>query len=109
MPSLKFLGADSDQTRAQVAQMIEQGKLASHLRQRYPVAHGIRTDRALYDYVQDLKTEFLRNAEPISKVAFDNKIQVISTRRHAHRHSRVRATSSRPTRDPHRHRVQGRR
>jgi predicted metal-dependent hydrolase len=77
MQSLKYLSAYSDQTRAQVAQMIEHGKLAAYLRQRYPSAHGIRTDKALYDYVQDLKTEFLRNAEPISKVAFDSKIQVI--------------------------------
>jgi predicted metal-dependent hydrolase len=77
MQSLKYLSAYSDQTRAQVARMIDEGQLAAHLRQRYPRAHGIRTDKALYDYVQDLKTEFLRNAEPISKVAFDSKIQVI--------------------------------
>ncbi len=77
MNPLKYLSAYSDQTRAQVAQLIEQGRLAPHLRQRYPRAHGIRTDKALYDYVQDLKTEFLRNAEPISKVAFDSKLQVI--------------------------------
>jgi predicted metal-dependent hydrolase len=77
MQSLKYLSAYSDQTRAQVAQMIEHGKLAAHLRQRYRATHGIRTDKALYDYVQELKAEFLRNAAPISKVAFDSKIQVI--------------------------------
>jgi predicted metal-dependent hydrolase len=77
MMPLKYLSAYSDQTRAQVAQLIEQDQLADVLRRRYPRAHGIRTDKALYDYVQELKTEFLRNAEPISKVAFDNKIQVI--------------------------------
>lgn len=77
MNPLKYLSAYSDQTRAQVAQLIAQDQLAPHLRQRYPRAHGIRTDKALYDYVQDLKTEFLRNAEPISKVAFDSKLQVI--------------------------------
>ncbi len=77
MIPLKYLSAYSEQTRAQVAQLIEQDKLAALLRQKYPSAHAIRTDKALYDYVQDLKTEFLRNADPISKVAFDNKIQVI--------------------------------
>ena len=77
MQALKYLSAYSDQTRAQVTLLIEQNKLADVLRQRYPAAHGIRTDRALYDYVQDLKTEFLRNAEPINKVAFDSKIHVI--------------------------------
>lgn len=76
-PPLKYLGAYSDQTRAQVAKLIEQDQLATVLRQRYPRAHDIRTDRALFDYVQDLRSEFLRNAEPINKVAYDNKIQVI--------------------------------
>ncbi len=78
MQNLKYLSAYSEQTRAQVAQLIAQDKLGAVLRGRYPAAHGIRTDKALYDYVQDLKTEFLRNAEPINKVAFDSKIHVIN-------------------------------
>lgn len=77
MQALKYLSAYSDQTRAQVSLLIAQNKLADVLRKRYPVAHGIRTDRALYDYIQELKSEFLRNAEPINKVAFDSKIHVI--------------------------------
>lgn len=78
MQALKYLGAYSDQTRAQVTQLITDNKLADVLRQRYHSAHTIRTDKALFDYVQDLKSEFLRNAEPINKVAFDNKIHVIN-------------------------------
>lgn len=77
MQVLKYLSAYSDQTRAQVSLLIAQNKLADVLRKRYPAAHGIRTDRALYDYIQELKSEFLRNAEPINKVAFDSKIHVI--------------------------------
>ncbi len=77
MQELKYLSAYSDQTQAKVTQLIAQNKLGEVLRQRYPAAHGVRTDKALYDYVQDLKTEFLRNAEPINKVAFDSKIHVI--------------------------------
>ena len=77
MQELKYLGAYSDQTQAQVTQLIAQNKLGEVLRQRYPAAHGVRTDKALYDYVQELKSEFLRNADPINKVAFDSKIHVI--------------------------------
>lgn len=77
MKPLKYLSAYSEQTRSQVAQLIAENKLAALLRQRYPRVHAIRTDKALYDYVQALKTDYLRNAEPISKVGFDNKIQVI--------------------------------
>ena len=77
MQELKYLGAYSDQTRAQVTELIAQNRLAEVLRQRYGAVHGVRTDRALYEYVQQLKSEFLRNADPINKVAFDNKIHVI--------------------------------
>ena len=45
--------------------------------QRYPQVHTIKTDKALYDFVFELKSEYLRNAPPINKVMFDSKIQVI--------------------------------
>ena len=44
---------------------------------RYPQAHDVRSDRALFDYVAALKAEHLRNAEPLAKVAYDNKLHVI--------------------------------
>jgi predicted metal-dependent hydrolase len=77
MYNLKYLSAYPDSVRAQVTQLLTEGRLGEHLRQRYPAAHDVRTDKALYGYVQDLKDEFLRNAEPVAKVAFDSKIQVI--------------------------------
>lgn len=75
---MKYLSAYSEQTLSQVRQVMDQGRLGEVLLQRYPKAHGIRNDRALYDYVQDLRNEFLRNAAPIDKVAFDSKIHVIN-------------------------------
>jgi predicted metal-dependent hydrolase len=77
MHNLKYLTAYPDGVRAQVSQLLAEGRLGEHLRQRYPAAHDVRTDKALYGYVQDLKDEFLRNADPVAKVAFDSKIQVI--------------------------------
>jgi predicted metal-dependent hydrolase len=75
---MKYLSAYSEQTLSQVRQVMDQGRLGEVLLQRYPKAHGIRNDRALYDYVQELRNEFLRNAAPIDKVAFDSKIHVIN-------------------------------
>jgi predicted metal-dependent hydrolase len=74
---LKYIAAYPDHVRAQVQRLIDDGRLADHLRQRYPHAHEIRTDKALYAYVQDLKDDYLRNAEPVSKVAFDSKIGIV--------------------------------
>lgn len=61
----------------QTQRLIEQGLLADRLLQKYPQAHAVRTDKALYDYVLELKNEFLRNAGQLSKVAFDSKLHVI--------------------------------
>ena len=62
---------------AQVRHLMELGQLADRLLQRYPLAHAVRTDKALYDYVLELKNEYLRNTPQLSKVAFDNKLHVI--------------------------------
>ncbi len=75
--ALKFLQGYPAETLAQVQQMLDGGRIAPWLLQKYPTAHGVRTDRALYDYVQALRAEYLRGAEPLSKVAFDSKLQIV--------------------------------
>ena len=75
--TLPYLSAYPDTLRAQVGQLIDAGQLGTVLLQRYPEAHGIRTDKALYAYVQELKDDYLRQAEPVVKVAFDSKIHVV--------------------------------
>ena len=77
MQTLKYLTAYSESVQSQVRELIEQDRLAALLRKKYAATHDIRTDRALYDYVMDLKNEFLRSSEPLSKVAFDSKLKVI--------------------------------
>lgn len=62
---------------AQVRELIEQDRLADLLRRKYPLRHGVSTDKALYDYVLEIKNEYLRNAGQLSKVAFDSKLHVI--------------------------------
>lgn len=77
MSDLKYLNAYPAHLLDQVRRLIADGKLADHLRSRYPHAHTVRTDKALYTYVQDLKDDYLRNAEPIAKVGFDSKIGIV--------------------------------
>ena len=74
---LKFLNGYPDETLAQVQEMVDGNRIGDWLKRKYPSAHGVRTDRALYDYVQGLKQEHLRGAEPLSKIAFDSKLQIV--------------------------------
>ncbi|MDD5298356.1 MAG: DUF45 domain-containing protein [Rhodocyclaceae bacterium] len=76
-PQPNYLAGYPPELVERVRHLIEQDLLADMLRKKYPLAHGVRTDRALYDYVQELKDRYLKNAGQLSKVAFDNKIHVI--------------------------------
>jgi len=62
---------------AQVQDLIAQDKLAELLRRKYPLAHEVRTDKALYDYVQVIKNEHMGNVGQLSKVAYDSKLHVM--------------------------------
>lgn len=77
MTSLKYLAGYPPALLAQVQQAIDAGELGGSLARRYPDPHEVRTDRALYDYVNELRSQYLRNAAPLSKVAYDNKLKVI--------------------------------
>lgn len=76
----KYLAGYPPALVEQVHRLIEQDRLAGVLLQKYPAAHGVRTDKALYDYVSEIKNTYLRNAGQVSKVVFDSRLQVI---RHA--------------------------
>lgn len=61
----------------QVRTLINEQRLGDVLAKRYPGTHDYATDKALWQYTQDLKNQFLRNAPPITKVMYDNKIHVL--------------------------------
>ena len=74
---MKYLTGYPEPVLAQVRQLLAENRLGEVLRTRYPKRHDVRSDRALFDYVQALKTEYLRSAEPLNKVCFDSKLHVI--------------------------------
>ncbi len=76
--TLKYLAGYPAPLQAQVRQLMDQGKLGDMLLGKYRQSHGVRTDKALYDYVMALKNEYLRSSEPLSRVAFDSKLHIIA-------------------------------
>lgn len=74
---LTYLQAYPEPLQAQVKQLIKNQKLGELLQKKYVKPHEVRTDKALYLYVQDIKNNHLRNGEQISKVVYDNKLHVI--------------------------------
>lgn len=82
LSGLAYLSSYPAGIRDQVSTLLAQdpAALGPLLLRRYPQAHAVRTDKALYQYAMDLKSQHLRNADAVNKVVFDNKIHVV---RHA--------------------------
>lgn len=74
---LPYLNGYPAELLAQVRASIAGGRLADTLAQRYPETHEVRTERALYDYVCDLKARHMKSAPPLAKVAYDPRLQVL--------------------------------
>jgi UTP pyrophosphatase len=77
MQPLKYLMGYNESTLARVRELIEQDRLGAVLRERYGDAHSVRSDKALFNYAVALKERFLRKADPLDKVIYDNKLQVV--------------------------------
>ena len=77
MTDLKYLRGYPEPLLQQVRTLLAEQRLGDYLQQRYPARHPVQSDKALYDYVMDLKQRYLRSSEPINKVAFDSKLKVI--------------------------------
>src|SRR5512140_1324047 len=74
---LPYLHGYPPELLAQVRELIRAGRLAQLLAQRHPAAHEVRTDRALYDSVNALKSTHMRSAPPRAKVAYDPKLHIV--------------------------------
>jgi len=75
--TLKYIAGYPQPVQDQVRELLAQDRLGALLQKKYQQGHGVRTDKALYDYVMALKGEFLRSSEPLNKVAYDSKLHVI--------------------------------
>lgn len=75
--ALPYLSGYAPSLQNQVRDWLLAGRAADWLLRKYPQAHAVRTDRALYDYVDALKAQYLRNAGQLHKVGYDSKIHVV--------------------------------
>nr|WP_199067936.1 YgjP-like metallopeptidase domain-containing protein [Chromobacterium sp. ASV5] len=73
MSDLKYLSHYPPALLLQVRTLLDEGRLGSWLRQKYPDRHDIATDKALYQFVAGLKQRYLKNAPLPSKVLYDNR------------------------------------
>lgn len=75
-PPLKYLQHYSATLQDKIRQLQTQNLLGDYISQRYPQSHTIQTDKALYQYSNDIKQAFLRNAPMPDKVHYDNRLSI---------------------------------
>ncbi len=78
MQELKYLAGYPESVISQVSRLLAENRLGSLLAEKYPRSHDIRTEKALYDFTISIKNKYLRSAQPISKVIYDGKINVVN-------------------------------
>lgn len=74
---LNYLTGYPEPVLDQVRAAISNETLGQFLLKKYPVTHDIKTNKALYAYVIDLKNQYLRQSSPLSKVIYDDKLNVL--------------------------------
>ena len=85
MTQLTYLEHYPESLKLQVRRLIDEEKLTLYLLKKYPSTHAITNDKMLYTYVMELRSQFLRKSEPVTKVLYDGKISDINDALGLHR------------------------
>ncbi|MBS97827.1 MAG: metal-dependent hydrolase [Oceanospirillaceae bacterium] len=75
---LNYLCCYSPEVQQQARALLEANKAGVWLLKKYPQAHELGSEKALYEYAQGIKNQYMRSSSPISKVVYDDKIHVIN-------------------------------
>lgn len=75
--ALPYLSGYPPELLAKVRGLMAEGRLAQTLAARYPEAHSVHNDQALYEYVDELKTRHMRHAGTLSKVQYDKTLHAV--------------------------------
>ena len=73
---LKFLQHYPASLQDKIRQLQAQNLLGDYISQRYPQPHSVQTDKALYQYSNEIKQAFLRNAPLLDKVHYDSRLGI---------------------------------
>ena len=78
MTTLKYISHFPESIQTQAAQLISSGKLGDYIHNKYPSRHHIQSDKALYQYINEIKSDYMRKSSPLSQVSYNSKLQVLN-------------------------------
>ena len=77
MQSVKYLAGYPKPIQQQAEALLQSGQLDSYIRQKYPQTHQVQSDKALYNYICELKSQFMRHSAQLASVKYDSKLNVL--------------------------------
>ena len=77
MTTLKYIAHYSEQIQSQAAMLIGSGRLGDYLDKNYPDRHQVQSDKALYQYINDIKNQYMRKSNPLTQVTYNSKLTVL--------------------------------
>ncbi|WP_320824187.1 YgjP-like metallopeptidase domain-containing protein [Reinekea sp.] len=78
MSTLKYLSSYSPDLQAQVQGLLDDNRLDRYLLDKYPSLHRVANDKALRDFVLELKHSYLKKSAALSKIVYDPNIHVVN-------------------------------
>ncbi len=77
MTALKYIAHYPEHIKQQAQRLLDSNALGNYLQQRYPDSHHIQSDKALYDYVNEIKSSHLGKVGTLTKVSYHSKLSVL--------------------------------
>ena len=77
MTTLKYIAHYPEKIQDQARLLISTDRLGDYITNKYPSQHEIQSDRALYDYITEIKSQYMRKSNPLSQVSYNSKLKVL--------------------------------
>lgn len=77
MTTLKYIAHYPEHIQSPAAMLISSGRLGDYIEKNYPSKHQIQSDKALYDYVNEIKNQYMRKNSSLSQVSYNSKLKVL--------------------------------
>lgn len=74
---MRYFGGYPEPIRHQIEALIASGNLATHLKNKYPEVHKITNDKLLFEYVNELRQDFLPKTKILNRVCFEKTKDLI--------------------------------
>ena len=76
--TLKYIAHYPEHIQTQATQLISTGRLGDYIDSRYPTKHEIQSDKALYQYINEIKNQYMRKSNSLTQVSYNSKLAVLN-------------------------------